>query len=80
MTKPKAPKRLKKGPDIQDYVVERIDYPNTDVYPNTDGQRITYSYFKTRAEARDLVRTSRHDRVRVFKAKYSLVSDSRRKK
>lgn len=64
--------RLKKGPDINDYVVQVID--------RTDGERITYKYFKMRSDARSYAKLQHAGssvRVRVFHIRFDLVYDSK---
>lgn len=70
--KQKRKPRLKKGPDIQDYVVERIDVT-----------RVGYRYFMTRKEARAWAKecmASGASRTRIFHCKFSLISDSKGKR
>lgn len=71
MKKPKRP-RLKKNPEIPDYIVEHTHY-----FP--DAIKTNYKYFMTRADARfnatDTSDGEPGDRVRIFRAKFTLVSD-----
>jgi hypothetical protein len=62
--------KLKKNPDICDYVVEQTYYSQ---------ERTIYGYYNTRAEARADAKFSLADRVRIFRAKFTLVSDSKKK-
>lgn len=70
MSKPKRA-RLKKGPEIPDYVVERV-------YDEAKGRRVLYSYYMTRAEARADAKLSAATRTRVFRMRFTLVSDTRK--
>ncbi len=67
--KPKIP-RLKKGPELQDYVVQAIERSATQ-------ERVTYKYWFTRKEARDNAKAQHGSgvRVRVFRIKYELEID-----
>ena len=62
--------RLKKGPAIQDFVVEVITRDKV-------ASSFSYKYFDLRKEARDYAKDMRtpRTRVRVFRIKYSLVAD-----
>ncbi len=69
MPKPKTP-RLKKGPEITDYVVEQIEH--------YDGRyNKAYDYFISRAGARAYAKGKHVPgvRVRTFHIKYTLVGD-----
>jgi hypothetical protein len=70
MTKPKTP-RLKKNPEIPDYVVERV-------YDEASRQRVQYSYYTKRFDARADAKLSKATRTRVFRMRFTLVSDSKR--
>lgn len=63
--------KLKKGPDIQDYVVETI-------VKKMSGESKSYRYFMTRAEARKFAK-AQAARTRIFRIKYTLVADQKRK-
>jgi hypothetical protein len=71
MTKPKTP-RLPKNPAIPDYVVERV-------YDEAMGQRVQYGYYFKRANARADAKLSKATRTRVFRMRFTLVSDVKRK-
>lgn len=61
--------RLKKGPEIADYVVELI---------HNGGVNKTYHHFMTREEARNFANNQiTADRARIFRAKFTLVSDKK---
>jgi hypothetical protein len=75
MTKPKASKRLSKLPEGRsDYVVETIN-------ESSSGRVTALSWFEQRADAREFAKGALNagNRVRVFRATYRLVSDSKRK-
>lgn len=69
MPKQKRKARLKKNPEIADYVVERTYY--------TSGMRQEFSYYTKRSEARADAALSKADRVRIFRMRFTLVSDSK---
>ncbi len=69
--KAKRKARLKKGPEVSDYLVQSI-------YSTAASERIEYNYFLTRKAARDYVKEYPAPRTRVFRIKYTLVSDSKK--
>lgn len=73
MPKQKRKPRLKKNPEIADYVVEMTRYEG-------GGMRQEFQYFTLRAKAREFAKTTGADRTRVFHLKATLVSDSRGRK
>ena len=67
--KPKT-KRLPKGPiSKQDYVIEEI-------WGNQE--RTTYMWFNMRSSAREQIKLSQADRVRLFKVSYKLEIDKKK--
>ncbi len=72
MNKAKRKPRLKKNPEISDYVVES----HLDI--GSDGVETLFKYFLTRAAARAYAKECLYNdchRVRVFHMKFTLVSD-----
>lgn len=75
MAKAKAKRayRLRKNPEIADYVVESTEYRGG------TGVSQAFKYFSTRKQARDYAKTQTFaDRVRVFHTTFKLVSDRRK--
>lgn len=61
--------RLKKGPELHDFVVEVVHGPKS----------VGYRWFSLRSEAREFARTHTNKRVRTFHIAYRLVADSKKK-
>lgn len=64
--------RLKKGPEIADFVVEEI-------FDLKTGKETQYSYHYQRKEARLKAKASIADRVRIFHCKFNKIFDKKLK-